>query len=38
MRYVYVSGQPAVFDGVPTGALAGKALRHPSAEPAGDGK
>lgn len=28
LKYVYVAGQPAVFEGVPTGALAGKALRH----------
>jgi N-acyl-D-aspartate/D-glutamate deacylase len=38
MRYVYVSGQPAIFDGVPTGALAGRALRHPPAEPASGDK
>lgn len=30
MKYVYVNGKPAIFDGVPTGALAGKALRHAS--------
>lgn len=29
-RYVFVNGQPAVFQGVPTGTLAGRALRHPS--------
>ncbi|MCC6508808.1 MAG: D-aminoacylase [Pirellulaceae bacterium] len=28
MRYVYVAGQGAIFEGTPTGALAGKALRH----------
>lgn len=28
IRYVYVNGKPAIFDGAPTGALAGKALRH----------
>lgn len=28
VRYVYVNGKPAIFDGAPTGALAGKALRH----------
>ena len=28
MRYVFVSGKPAVYAGTPTGALAGKALRH----------
>lgn len=27
VRYVFVNGQPAVFAGTPTGALAGKALR-----------
>ncbi|HET6424984.1 MAG TPA: D-aminoacylase [Planctomycetaceae bacterium] len=29
-RYVFVNGHPAVFQGVPTGTLAGRALRHPS--------
>ena len=29
VRYVFVNGQPAVFEGIPTGALAGRALRHP---------
>ena len=29
IRYVYVAGQPAIHAGVPTGTLAGKALRHP---------
>jgi N-acyl-D-aspartate/D-glutamate deacylase len=29
-RYVLVNGSPAVFDGVPTGALAGKSLRMPA--------
>lgn len=28
-KYVFVNGQPAVFHGVPTGTLAGRALRHP---------
>lgn len=28
-RYVFVNGQPAVHEGVPTGVLAGRALRHP---------
>lgn len=28
LRYVFVNGQPAVHEGVPTGALAGRALRH----------
>jgi N-acyl-D-amino-acid deacylase len=31
VRYVFVNGQPAVSDGVPTGALAGRPLRHRSA-------
>ena len=30
MVYVFVNGQPAIFAGSPTGALAGKALKHPS--------
>ncbi|MBL9093752.1 MAG: D-aminoacylase [Planctomycetaceae bacterium] len=30
VRYVYVNGVPAVYEGVPTGALAGRALRHVS--------
>jgi N-acyl-D-aspartate/D-glutamate deacylase len=30
VRYVYVAGQPAIHGGHPTGALAGKALRHPA--------
>lgn len=29
-RYVLVNGSPAVFDGVPTGALAGRSLRMPA--------
>jgi len=29
MRYVYVAGQPAIYNGVATGTLAGKALRRP---------
>jgi len=28
VRYVFVNGVPAVHEGTPTGALAGKALRH----------
>jgi N-acyl-D-amino-acid deacylase len=28
IRHVFVNGEPAVFNGTPTGALAGKALRH----------
>lgn len=28
IRYVFVNGQPAVFEGTPTGALAGRALKH----------
>ncbi|GIW93232.1 MAG: aminoacylase [Pirellulaceae bacterium] len=36
VRYVFVAGVPAVFDGVPTGALAGRAIRcrADGAEPA----
>lgn len=30
IRYVFVNGTAALYDGVPTGALAGKALRHPT--------
>ena len=30
MKYVLVGGHPAVWHGVPTGALAGRALRHES--------
>lgn len=29
VRYVFVAGKPAVFDGTPTGALAGRALKKP---------
>lgn len=29
-RYVFVAGKPAVYEGTPTGALAGRALRHAS--------
>jgi N-acyl-D-amino-acid deacylase len=29
-RYVFVNGQPAVYQGTPTGALAGRALKHAS--------
>ncbi|MCY2963453.1 MAG: amidohydrolase family protein [Planctomycetota bacterium] len=32
MRYVYVAGQPAVWEGIPTGALRGKSLRRPLGE------
>lgn len=28
MKYVFVNGQPAIFDGRVTGSLSGKALRH----------
>lgn len=30
VEYVFVAGEPAVFRGTPTGALAGRALRHES--------
>jgi N-acyl-D-aspartate/D-glutamate deacylase len=30
VRYVFVAGKPAIFAGTPTGALAGRALRHKS--------
>lgn len=33
VRYVFVNGTPAVHEGIPTGALAGKALRHASTKP-----
>ncbi len=33
--YVFVNGRPAVFRGTPTGALAGRALRHPVPKRAG---
>ena len=32
VRYVFVAGEPAVYRGTPTGALAGRALRHVSAK------
>jgi len=32
VRFVFVNGQPAVFRGHPTGALAGRALRHSSTD------
>jgi len=32
IRYVFVAGQPAVDRGIPTGALAGRALRRPNRE------
>ena len=31
VKYVFVNGRPAVYQGTPTGVLAGKALRHESA-------
>ncbi|HUQ69022.1 MAG TPA: D-aminoacylase [Planctomycetaceae bacterium] len=34
MSYVFVNGQPAVHQGIPTGTLAGRALRHVSTAPA----
>jgi N-acyl-D-amino-acid deacylase len=34
MSYVFVNGTPAVERGIPTGALAGRALRHNSTAPA----
>ena len=39
VRWVFVNGVPAVHDGVPTGALAGRALRHATdrAQPAAGG-
>ncbi len=33
VRYVFVNGRPAVYQGTPTGVLAGKALRHESKAP-----
>jgi N-acyl-D-amino-acid deacylase len=33
VSYVFVNGQPAVHQGLPTGALAGRALRHLSLAP-----
>ena len=30
VKFVFVNGRPAVFNGQPTGALAGKSLRHES--------
>lgn len=32
VRYVFVGGVPTLFDGVPTGALPGRALRHVAKE------
>lgn len=32
VRYVFVNGKPAVYAGYPTGALAGRALRHQSGD------
>jgi N-acyl-D-aspartate/D-glutamate deacylase len=37
VRYVFVAGKPAIYDGSPTGALAGKALRHKSARETASG-
>jgi N-acyl-D-amino-acid deacylase len=34
VSYVFVNGQPAVHQGLPTGTLAGRALRHASTAPA----
>jgi N-acyl-D-aspartate/D-glutamate deacylase len=31
VRWVFVNGAPAIHNGTPTGALAGRALRHRSA-------
>ena len=36
-KFVFVNGQPAVFDGQPTGALAGRALRHVAGKTEKDG-
>lgn len=33
MRYVFVNGRPAVYAGQPTGALAGKSLKHAAPQP-----
>ena len=33
VRHVFVNGIPAVHEGQPTGALAGKALKHESVRP-----
>ena len=33
VKYVFVNGQPAVYQGQPTGALAGRALRRKSPLP-----
>jgi N-acyl-D-aspartate/D-glutamate deacylase len=33
IEHVFVNGQPAIYRGTPTGALAGRALRHPEAKP-----
>jgi N-acyl-D-amino-acid deacylase len=38
IRYVFVNGEPALFNGTPTGALAGKALRHLTAKNAAETK
>lgn len=34
LRYVFVNGVPAVYEGIPTGALAGRPLRHISTQTA----
>jgi N-acyl-D-amino-acid deacylase len=36
MQYVFVAGKPAIYEGTPTGALAGKALRHKSRDNAAE--
>ncbi|OYW18579.1 MAG: N-acyl-D-amino acid deacylase [Planctomycetales bacterium 12-60-4] len=33
VKYAFVNGQPAVHSGVPTGTLAGRALRHKTPQP-----
>ena len=38
VRWVFVNGVPALADGTPTGALAGKALRRPSVTTAAESK
>lgn len=34
VRYVFVNGRPAVYEGVPTGVRAGRVLRHGTKQPA----
>ena len=36
VRYVFVNGQFAVYEGSPTGSLAGRALKHSRSSPAKD--